>query len=293
MSGAVFVSDNSQAFGLMGFTAGLTETVNTNAYISSVLKWTHAKLALFFDEWLDAEARGKPNELSHVYEWSPTFGSKDNVGRPEARLWEHIFFGSSKNATATFQFKESKEPVPVNPILADEGVKEGVHIFHFKAEAFEYAVPIVVEPKLAQYLAYVIDGSSHGGHDEDEGRFANKDGTMMLSKGPVHFIAGSGKFSLQFTTAFIKWWETLAGTTFNSEIRPTLTEDLTNAAAYQKAIKMGTRTVNKSFNITAQAALDAQTFAEARAMGEAYVLARAGEHIIAAAALRSAELYGE
>lgn len=294
MSQVVFVSDNSEAFGLMGFTAGVTETVRTSAYINSVLHWTHAKLALFFDEWLDGEAKARPHELSHVYEWSQEFGSTDTVGEPGARLWRHVFVGSGKNGTATFEFLESKVPTPVNPILADEGVKEGVHIFHFKAEAFEYGAPIVVEPKLAQYLAYVVDGMNHsGGNDEDEGRYTNKDESVMFSKGPVHFVAGGGKYTLQFTTAFVKWWQTMANEVFNTEIRPTLAQDLTNAAVYEKAIKLAKKPTTKSFSITAQASLDESSFAEARAAGEAYVLSKASEHIIAAAALRSAALYGE
>lgn len=293
MSGVMFVSDNSEAFGLMGFTAGLSETVQTDAYINSVLKLTHAKLSMFFDEWLDGEAKARPTELSHVYEWPEEYGSLDTVGEPSARLWRHVLVGSARAATATFEFLESKVPTPVNPILADEGVKEGVHIFHFKAEAFEYGIPITVEPKLAQYLAYVIDGANHsGGNDEDPNRFT-KNEAVMLSKGPVHFIAGGGKFALQFTTAYVKWWQTMAGNVFNTEIRPTLQQELTDAARYEKAIKLGKRSTSKSFNITAQASLDAQTFAEARAAGEAYVLAKASDHIITAAALRSAALYGE
>jgi hypothetical protein len=68
-----FGMDASGAFGAMGYIAGITGQVKTSAYLDSVVKYTHATLATFFDDWMDAMARMSPREFQHVYEWPTRF----------------------------------------------------------------------------------------------------------------------------------------------------------------------------------------------------------------------------
>lgn len=294
-----FGADDASAWGLMGYIGGISKKVQTSAYIGAVLNYTHARLSNFFDEYFDAIASSDPTSYQHMYEWPNTWHAyNETVGRPQARLWQHVFTGSGKTSTATFRFLPSKVPTPVDPILLEEGpggsVKQGIHIFVWKAQAFEYGMPIVVKPSLAKFLAYVGRDQSSGGMDAGwHHANTHESGSMVnLSKGPVHFEAGGGKTTLKFTTQFILWWQSMAGDQFDTVIAPELERDLVSQAKVDNAIKLGL-SKSKSVNITAQASKDESTFAAAMAMGQAELDAKATSYIRKAAAARRMNLYGE
>lgn len=301
MSGPIsFSADTGGAYGAMGYISGISKSFKTDIYLTAVLAYSRARLALFFDEWMDIEAQADRPAFQHVYEWPSEFGAtEETVGVARFRLWKHVFSGSGKNGTASFQFLPSTVPTPVDPILTDPSetgktVREHIHVFVWKAEAFEYGIHIVVTPHLAQYLAYVAGPNKSGGEDKDLQKHlnikANEDGedggSVMLSKGPVEFEAGGGKFVGNFTTKYLYWWSNLASGDFDNRIAPAFQAELTNEAQYNDAIKLGTRSRSKAINIGAQASQDAATFAEAEAMAQEEMQLRATAWIRAAAAQR-------
>lgn len=294
-----FGADDASAWGLMGYVAGITAKVKTTAYLNSVLQYTHARLSNFFDEYFDAIAAADPVNYQHMYEWPDSWHAYgETVGHPGSRLWQHVLSGSGKSAQATFRFLPSRKPSPVDPILLEEGpggsVKEGVHIFVWKAEAFEYGMPITVKPTLAKMLAYVGRDENQGGSDAGWHHANEHEGGNMvnLSKGPVHFTAGGGKTTLRFTTQFILFWQNMAGDKFDSAIAPELEKDLVNQSKIDASIKRG-QSRGKTMNITAQPAKDKSTFDAALAAAQADLDARQTSYIRKAAAARRLDLYGE
>lgn len=298
--GANFGMDDASAWGLMGYIGGVTSKVKTNAYINSVLNYTHAQLANFFDEWMDAKARSEPGNFQHMYEWPETFHEYDEtVGNPEARLWKHTFSSSGGSGQASFDFLPSKRPTPVDPILLEAGpdgraVKEGVHIFIWKAQAFEYGAELTIEPTLAKMLAYVARDNMAGGLDEGwHHRQEGEGGNINFSEGPVHTIAGGGHFTMKFSTAYVDWWQTMAQNDLENQIIPTLEQDLISEANVSKAIKLGKNSRTKNVSINAQASEDQAVFDAAMEQGIADLAAKQGDYIRRAAAARRRALYGE
>lgn len=296
-----FGADDSAAWGLMGYIGAVSAKVQTSAYINSVLAFTHAQLAQFFDLWMDALAKTAPSTYQHMYEWPEHYQNyMETVGQPADRLWQHTLSGSGRSVVASFNFLPSKRPTPVDPILLEEGpggrsVKPGVHIFIWKAQAFEYGVDIKVEPTLAKMLAYVGRDENSGGMDAGwHHAVGHESGNMVnLSKGPVTFVAGGGKTTMKFTTAYVSWFQTLAQDAMDSKIIPTLERDLINEASINKAIKIGKTTRNKPVNMSAQASTDHAAFEAAMAQGITDLAAKQGDYIKRAAAARRRALYGE
>lgn len=263
MNGAEFGMDAGGAFGAFGYIGGISKTVKTRAYMDSVLEFTHSRLSSLFDLWMDNVARSQAREFAHVYEWPSEYQDyNETVGNPRFRLWSHTLTGRGGNKTASFTFLPSVRPSPVNPALLVPGpggvVKEGVHVFVWKAAAMEYGIDIEVSPKLAKMLAYVDERkSTNGGVD---GGFSHKhpredeDGVtpVRFSEGPVHFTAGGGVHTMKFTSAFIYWWQGQASEAFHEEVRPRLEKDLVDETGLNTAIRTGNRS-NKSVKIKAQA----------------------------------------
>lgn len=300
MSGAKFGADDASAYGLMGYIGGISAKVKTSGYINSVLNYSHAVLSQFFDEWMDGVAKSDPQTYQHMYEWPENYqGYSETVGMPADRLWEHTFSGGSTDAKASFNFLPSKRPTPVDPILLEEGpsgrsVKEGVHIFIWKAMAFEYGAHIKVSPTLAKMLAYVGRDYNSGGSDIGWHHANTHEGGNMvnLSKGPVEFIAGGGKTTMKFSTAYVGWWQTMAQGDFDSHIAPGLGRDIANPNNIAKAIRLGKKSTSKAVSMTAQASQDAAVFEEAQALALADLASKQGEYIRRAAAARRRALYG-
>lgn len=277
-----FTADASGAYGAMGYIAGITAQVKTAAYLDSVVTYTHATLATFFDNWLDALARTTPREFQHVYEWPTGFRQyEQTVGNPGARLWRHTLKGGTGTREASFRFLPSKTFVPVDPLLLSPNprtgrvVKEHVHMFELKAAAMEYGISVSLKPKLAKYLA-----------------FPSGNVRPMFTKGPVNFTAGGGVTKGKFTAAYMVWWAEQAQGHFDKDIAPTLSKDLIDQAGMNAAIKLGGKATVKNFSVAAQAEKNATTFAEAETLAKRKLKANQEKYINAAAARRF-ELYGE
>jgi len=201
---------------LHGYLDGVKSEVESTAYVGSVINYAHARMTPRLDAWIDMIAAANPESFHHVYEWPAQYGDKTAVGNPAGRLWKHTLKGHGASKIASFEFKASIKPSPVNPILTKPGssgqtVKEGIHIFYWKAPAMEYGLEITIRPKLAQYLAFAGTSQKNG---------------IVFSKGPISFTAGGGKTTGRFTNAFRFWWSQMATSTFENDIAPSLSKDL-------------------------------------------------------------------
>ncbi len=257
----MITSNINDAQGATGYMAGFSQSLTTPYWIGPYINYVHSELAPQFDLHVDRVARkGTQSKagslLAHVYEWPSTFRAQaETVGMPPFRLWRHKLEGRGSQKTATFKFISSKRAVPVNPILLEPGktgksVRKGVHIFHWKAPAMEYGIEITVQPKQAQYLAFV-NGKKGQGIDSDQRKNKVNDQGITFSKGPVSFTAGGGKHAGKFSAIFIDWWRTDAEKYYNKYVIPKVEKDL--ALNAETGIRKGL-VKNKSFTMGARAA---------------------------------------
>lgn len=207
-----FGVDNGQASGFAGYINGLATEVQTNRYISSVVSYTYKRLASYFEDAADAAARRAPDSFKHMYEWGSSYGDTSTVGLPDTRLWRLVSTGSGRNRSVTFTFLPSVRPVPINPILTVPGktgktVREGVHVFTWKARVQEEGTPVTIKRISAKYLAFV-----------------GSDSQIKFRKGPMTVTPRS--HSGVFSEFFLAWWNIEGPDMFDRIIRPEIENDL-------------------------------------------------------------------
>lgn len=273
-----------EAMAATGFLMGISDTINTDIYINAVVDRAWSLLNEVFEAWMDARAREDVRGFQHVYHWSHDFHDYSTVGEPTERLWVSYLAGQGRNRTATFMFEPEDRPTPINPILQEPGPSgrsvTSVHVFAMKASAMEYGAEITVRPKLAKYLAYVLNPEKFTGNSGGRDRFVvDKQRGVMLDEGPVHFEAGGGVTFMRFTTAYLEWWSTMAQGIYESDILPTLERDLRDTAIQYGTVKIGKNIENKSFSIGAGANADRATFEEARLKGIEVMKAQAAKYM--------------
>jgi hypothetical protein len=196
----VEINANSMAF-MNGVIMGTAESMSDKATSASFIKYVHANLNTRFETWMDAMALAHPSNLTHVYEWG-------QLGKPTGHLWESVLRGRGNDRTASIIWKASRKAVPVDPRLLIPGstgktVKEGVHIFYWKAPVMEAGLEITVEPKLSPVMTFV-----------------NSSGELTFQKEPVTFEAGGGKTTGQFTKHYYAYWTGMAQNVYNNQIAP-------------------------------------------------------------------------
>jgi hypothetical protein len=251
-----------------GIIDGMSQGVSKKSFISSAVDLAHDVLNVNFEQWMDLAAMNDPQSLMHVYEWG-------QLGTPAGRLWESKLIGdATKTKRSVVVWKPSTVPTPVRPELLEPGptgktVKEGVHVFVWKAPVMESGMSITVSPQSSGSgsLAYI-----------------NKNGELKITKQPSHFIAGGGKTTGQFLKHYTAWWNTMAQGVFNEEVAPKLQANMT-AGALRGAKKAGHRTF---FRI---AASDSSVFKLGANEGVRAVAAMGRDFEMEAAA-RRAYLYG-
>lgn len=298
MAGVSYGMNTSGAYSVMGAIDGFAAEIRTDAFVSSVLKYSWDKLSQYFDLWMDAWAAAQPDSFMHVYKWptswstgakSPNYKQVMN-GDPENRLWEHVYAGPAKDAVASFTFKEDDSYSPVNPILVEHDVKTGIHIFVHKAQVMEYGLPLSIDPKLARYLAFVHDPSK----PKNEGKgFKSADGEVMFHPGTIKVReAGGGKTKGKFTTAFKYWYATYAPDHMAKDILPRVELDLYREMNKTGASTIGQVTKTKYVNMSAWASSNEQAYGKAKVEARR-ALKQIENNYIAQAAQRRADQYGE
>jgi len=247
--------------------------VKTSRHIGSVLKYTHALMAEAFVEHMSLIAASQPSRFHHVYEWG-------QVGDPTARLWTDKLVGGGNNRIASFQWKASKQVVPVRDDFKELGVKQ-IHVFVWKAPVMEYGKNIKIEPKRSKLLVFFT------GPTNPEGKYK-----IMTSTNSIRVTDPGGPLTKgSFTKAYIAWWGGEgASTTFDTKIRRVLEEDLGRMPIEEVTGRF--RRARKK-TITMQALGDYEAAKEAgAAAARKYLQSLSGKYIEQAKA-RERLIYGE
>ena len=99
-----------------------------------------------FGEYIDSQARMKPQSLHHVYEWK-------KVGNANARLFQlNQVSTRGLNFKMTYGFLPSQTAVPTN-------YGKGTHVFKNKATVMKAGFPVRVSQRTADRLVFEIQGS--------------------------------------------------------------------------------------------------------------------------------------
>lgn len=213
-------SDFSEVGSVIGSMRAMTETVRTSAYITPVLELAHDRMAYAFDNEIDLiSSEGRAQSLQHVYDW-PESGSG-------IKLWKHTLIGAGATREASFEFLPSIRNIPTptqraaNPndpmslIPPEEIAKlsKRNYIFTWKAPIMEYNNPVNIRAKNVNML-FIPTG--------------NPDKPFMFAKSVYVQSPGGNVSTGKFTAFWTDWWSSMPDEVFNTEIKNTLEQDLSN-----------------------------------------------------------------
>jgi len=99
-------------------------------------------ISAFYD-YLDGLARSHPGMLHHVYEWG-------EVGNPMERLYDLSLAINNTSAVIDADFLQSNTPS-----------QDGGEPFYNKAVIMEEGIPVTINEKNAQALAFTVDGEEY------------------------------------------------------------------------------------------------------------------------------------
>lgn len=97
-----------------------------------------------FGDYIDAQARMKPNSLHHVYEWN-------KVGNPGSRLFKLKMTPSNE-----LSFKIGYNFLPSKSFASGSGNRK--HVFKNKAMVMEEGNPLKISPRFAERLVFETHG---------------------------------------------------------------------------------------------------------------------------------------
>lgn len=260
-----FNVDTNEAAALSGFLKELSLQIKTARHIGPVLKYTHAVMSDAFTEYMAVVAPAQASRFHHVYEWG-------QVGDPTAKLWKDVMTGNGATRTATFEWRASKQIVPVRSDFREGGVKP-IHIFVWKAPVMEYGKDITIKPKRGGFLAYFT------GPTNPENKY-----NMQFTKNPIQVTNPGGPLTKgAFTREYVSWWAgDGAQAVFESSIRTVLENDL-GKMPIESVTKPFRRARTKTFAINSIA--EAEMAEKAGAAGaKRYLEARSRKYIEAAKA---------
>jgi hypothetical protein len=256
-------ADLTEGYKALGFVQGLSTTVSTNRFISSVIELAHDRMAQDFDREIDQVALSNQNAFAHVYEWRMT-------GIPQGRLWHHTLTGRGVNRQASWQWEPSKAPIltpeerkarnnPNDPInnVSDEDIarlSSRDYFFTWKAPVMEYGLRVNITAKYAKAL-FIPSFSAEKGY--------------YFSKSSFNQMPNNN--AGRFTGFWTAWWTGGgAASTWDSHIRTVIEKDIGRA---EKELGKAKKR-RKTFSISTVGSNDA-AFEAGRNYAEAYILGRA------------------
>lgn len=250
--------DLDDGYAALGFMNGMATEINTDRYLGSVIDYSHDILAAAFDVHMDTIARSNPSAYHHVYEWRM-------VGLPPGRLWRHKISGGGSTTggrvrEATFEWRASVRPIltpkerqsdplgisdPMEQVDSEviAKLKNRTYFFYNKAPMMEYGLRANVYPKNGKYLFVPSIGTGPKNfylarHTDQDFSFAN----------PQDHSGGGGTVG-KFTTAWVAWWNTVAPTLWDAQVRNTIDNDLGKTEKEMGRALQGRRSRGKSFGI--------------------------------------------
>ena len=243
----------SEAF--EGYLDGVSRSIETDQYIGSVVSYVSSTLSEAFGIAVDAAARLSPQSFMHVYEWGRDYHDYTTVGSESHRLWKLVSTGRGSKRLMAYTFLPSVRPVPINPILLEEGstgktVKSGVHVFTWKAPIMEYGIRVTVKRRPGtDFLAFV-----------------GEDGEIKFRKGPFSYVPGRGSTMGVFSGFFVAWWSTEAPDIYDKTLSKELERKVVNEGTLSSVTRK-LRTKTKTFSIGASYG-GSQTFTQAKRQAE-------------------------
>lgn len=171
----------AQVSAFLYYESSVLSKLTTNVEFKNLFKNTiFNQIEKDFGQYVDAQARTKPNSLHHVYEWN-------KVGNPTARLFKlNLIDMGGLSFRVGREFKMSKSSVP-----SKNKKQKKKYVFENKASIIEEGMPIVIRPNSAQRLVFELD---------DRTVFMPK-GTSVTVKRPGGKSA-TNQFSLSFGRFF-------------------------------------------------------------------------------------------
>lgn len=216
-----------------GYIEGIADNISTKQYVDSAVQYASESLTGLFEMAVDAEAlKHKPNWY-HVYNWGKSYKDYSTVGVPTNRLWKMVVTGSGRNRSVGFTFLPETVPSPLEPELIALGVKEGVHIFTWKATVMEYGIPVTIKPLGNNQLIYVQNGK------------------VYRRKDAVTTVPGYRTTTGVFSAFYVAWWGGVAPSLYATLIKPQLETDVITNNSFAKVIKQATRRRRKDIGISA------------------------------------------
>ena len=98
-----------------------------------------------FSDYIDAQARVKPKQFHHVYEWK-------RIGEMSARLFKLKEINTNEfSLKLTYEFQPSKSFVPT-------GKGKHRHVFVNKASVMEAGMPVRIAPRAAERIVFETSG---------------------------------------------------------------------------------------------------------------------------------------
>lgn len=219
--GVLTDSTVAQVSAFLYYQANVLAKLSTNAEFKSLFKNTiFDQIEKDFGQYVDAQARLKPNSLHHVYEWN-------KVGNPAFRLFNlHLIETGGLSFRVGRDFMLSRSSVP-----SKNKRQKKRYIFEKKASVMEEGMPVVIRPRSAERLVFELD---------DRVVFMPK-GTSVTVRRPGG-KAATNQFSLSFGRFF-------GGQLVNSSIKSSGFQRLFNSKITKAlSVPINIRKVQYSFS---------------------------------------------
>ena len=148
--GPVMSSIVAQVSAFLYYEANVMNGLHSNKAFHKLFRDTlFSQINKDFGEYVDAQARMKPNSLHHVYEWNKT-------GDQSSRLFKLATTGSNMLSFGVkYSFKVSKSQVP-----SKNKKQRRRYVFKDKAQIMEKGMPVVISPLSAERLVFEMDGET-------------------------------------------------------------------------------------------------------------------------------------
>lgn len=151
----------------------LSEMIKSNTLKTKYVNSIFDQINKDFGSYIDMQARSKPKELHHVYEWN-------RAGVPISRLFK-IKKISSQDFDLTFgiELRQSRTSVP------NQYKKK--YIFKNKAFVMESGRPVTISPRQSNRLVFEIEGKVIFMKPGKSVRVANPGGKMVAGSMEKHY----------------------------------------------------------------------------------------------------------
>ena len=289
-----------EGYAATGFAYEMTKQIDTPAYMTDLIHFTHAVMAKEFDEVAAAAALSNVN-LTHVYE-------PGHEGNPDFQLWEHRLYGRGAQQQASFEWLPSHLPIlkpeeraqdesdPMSKVDDDivSELSTEDYVFVMRAPMMEYGLKANILPKNAKFLFIPTFDGGRWYRNKKEG--TSRFGAYRLEKQNIPDFnyrnpqdpSGDDGTVGNFTSVWVAYWAGGgADDVWNTQVKPMVEAGFDEAEHFMgravrtvKAGKSRKATVRLSTFNSSEAAMEAgRNLAIAFIKGQAMSYRQASKHI--------------